>query len=357
MNPSEIRHIRTHLPAWYQKARRPMPWRETRNPYRIWVSEVMLQQTQVKTVLPYYHRFLGRFPDVTGLARADLQEVLKVWEGLGYYARARNLHRAAGEILACHDGRIPAGREEFMALPGVGDYIASAVLSIAFDRPLAVVDGNVKRVLARLREIDAPVNQAGSFRIFKETATRILPRREPGTFNQAMMELGATVCTPRNPACDDCPIHPACRARRTGNVDAYPKRLKRRRTPLHHVAVGVVFKKRRVLITRRKTDGFLGGLWEFPGGKLQKGEDPGHACIREIREEAGLQVKIESHLTTIRHAYTHFRIKMDVFRCRYVSGRVRLRGPVDHRWIPLSEIDRYPFPGANRKFIPLLRAA
>jgi len=314
----------------------------------------MLQQTQVKTVSPYYQRFLLRFPDVYHLAGADLQDVLKLWEGLGYYARGRNLHRAAGIIIRSHGGELPADIKLLRELPGVGDYIASAVLSIAFGRPYAVVDGNVKRVLARLEKIDLPVNKSTSNSTFKTAAQRILAKEAPGRFNQAMMELGALVCIPRTPACTPCPVNRFCRAFQSGDVDQYPRRIKKSETPEFHIATGVVCKGRKVLITQRKPQGLLGGLWEFPGGKVKRGETAEAACIREIKEEVNLEVQTDAHITRIRHAYTHFKISMDVFRCTYLAGRVRLNGPVDFRWVRLNEIGDYPFPGANHKFIPLL---
>ncbi len=331
-----------------------MPWRRTTDPYRIWVSEVMLQQTQVKTVIPYYRNFLIRFPTLSHLARADLQDVLKAWEGLGYYGRVRNLLRSAKIILNEHNGIFPNTWDEFRKLSGVGEYIAAAVLSIAFDRCHPVVDGNVKRLLARLFMIDTPVNGTNSVKIFKEAAGKLLDTRLPGIFNQAMMEFGALVCKPKNPVCRTCPIQQFCRAYQTRHVDNYPQRSSTPQTPVYHIATGVVLKKSRVLIVRRKEEGLLGGLWEFPGGKLKPEETPADACVREIKEEVNLTVRIDTHLTRVRHAYTHFKIHMDVFSCRYISGRVRLNGPVAHRWITLDKIPDYPFPKANHKFFPLL---
>jgi A/G-specific adenine glycosylase len=351
----KIQSFRKLLINWYLANHRDLPWRKTTNPYHIWVSEVMLQQTQVVTVLPYYRRFLQRFTNLESLARADVQDVLKVWEGLGYYARARNLHRAAGFVIKHHHGIIPDGWEGFRKLPGVGDYIAAAVLSIAFEKPYAVVDGNVKRVLARLLLEEAPVNSSKSTKIFKKAADRLLSPRDPGTSNQALMELGAMVCKPQQPLCSTCPIQGLCLAYETGRADEYPKKLKKSPTPQFNIAVGVVFKNSNVLITRRKPDGLLGGLWEFPGGKIQNDEKARDACIREIKEETNLTVGVDSHLGRIKHAYTHFKIIMDVFCCTYLSGKVRLNGPVDHRWIKPKKLDDYPFPKANHKFFPALK--
>ncbi|MGD9240164.1 MAG: A/G-specific adenine glycosylase, partial [Desulfobacterales bacterium] len=258
MNSIDLEFLRKQLIKWYLANHRDLPWRRTKNSYRIWVSEVMLQQTQVNTVLNYYRRFLKTFPNIKALAGADLQAILKAWEGMGYYARARNLHRAAQAVVQDHGGRIPNTWEAFHNLPGVGDYIAAAVLSMAFDQPHAVVDGNVKRVLARLYKIHAPVNQAGSQNRFKEAADKLLDAQQPGIFNQAVMELGALICKPRNPCCDACPLNPFCRAYTTNQVASFPKRQLSKATPQYHIAVGVVFKNDRVLITQRKAEGLLG---------------------------------------------------------------------------------------------------
>jgi A/G-specific adenine glycosylase len=354
MTPKQIEQFRKRLVEWYRRHHRRLPWRETDDPYRIWISEVMLQQTQVQTVLPYYQKFLSLFPDVKHLADADLQKVLKAWEGLGYYARARNMHRAAKILVEQTAGKLPENWTSVRALPGVGDYIAAAILSLAFNQPYAVVDGNVKRVLARLYEISAPINKSSSYKIFKETAGYLLDHRHPGIFNQAMMELGAIICKPGKPKCNACPVCSLCHANRTGSVDKFPKRIKPPKTPLHHIAVGVIYKNDHMLITRRKLEGLLGGLWEFPGGKIKKHETPESACVREIKEEVNLGVTVTGHIAQVKHAYTHFKILMDVFSCRYVSGEVKLNGPIDFRWIMRQEIEQYPFPKANHKFIHLL---
>jgi A/G-specific adenine glycosylase len=350
----DLQGFRKTLINWYFENHRSLPWRITDDPFRIWVSEVMLQQTQVNTVLPYYRKFLDTFPTVSHLSQAHLQDVLKVWEGMGYYARARNLHRAAGIVQETYDGIIPNSWQAFRNLPGVGDYIAAAVLSIAYGHPYAVVDGNVKRVLARLLKIDAPVNRSNSTEKFKEAAGRLLDPKRSGTYNQAIMELGALICKPQNPLCQTCPVQPFCQACQAREVIKYPRRTASRKIPEYHIAVAVVFKNGRVLITQRKPEGLLGGLWEFPGGKIRKEETSEAACLREIQEEVNLKIKIENYLTQVKHAYTHFKIIMDVFCCKYIAGRVRLNGPVAHRWISLDKIDAYPLPKANHKFLPKL---
>lgn len=350
-----LKSFQTKLLKWYKKSHRKLPWRETEDPYLIWVSEVMLQQTQVETVKPYYERFIKKFPTVKALANADLQKVLKVWEGMGYYSRARNLHKAAKIIKEELGGEVPDNYQQFRQLPGVGAYIAAAVQSIAFQQTYAVVDGNVKRVLARLFAIKAPVNDAKSYKVFQQKASQILNQNNPGTFNQAIMELGALVCRPQNALCTKCSVAQFCAAFQTNSTDKYPVRRKRKPVPQYHAAIGVVSKNGKVLITKRKESGLLGGLWEFPGGKIQDGETAQQACIREIKEEVNLKIEVQNYLTQVKHAYTHFKIMLDVFQCRYVSGKVKLNGAVDYRWIRLNEIEKFPFPKATHKFVPMLK--
>ncbi|MFH1755025.1 MAG: A/G-specific adenine glycosylase [Candidatus Latescibacterota bacterium] len=350
-----LQAIRQRLLLWFDQTRRQLPWRGTKDPYRTWVSEVMLQQTRVTTVIPYYKRFLDIFPDVQSLAEANIDAVLKIWEGLGYYARARNLHRAANLLVTERNGIIPDDYGALRDVPGVGDYIAAAVLSQSFNKPHAVVDGNVKRVLARLLSIDAPVNHSSSMKIYKAHASRLLDTKRPGDFNQAVMELGALICRPANPDCGHCPIRNFCRAHETGMQSTLPVRSPKRPVPHRRVAVGVVRRGGKILITQRKPSGLLGGLWEFPGGKIQQGEPPEDACKREIEEKLNLRVDVERHVARVRHAYSHFTISMDVYDCRYKAGKVKLNGPANYKWIAFEEIEQYAFPGANRKFIPLLR--
>ena len=343
------------LLAWFASNKRDLPWRTTRDPYLVWVSEVMLQQTRTATVVPYFRRFAEKYPDVRSLSEAPLEDVLKSCEKMGYYARARNLHRAARKIAGEMGGVIPRDYSVLRSLPGVGDYIAAAVSSIAFGEPHAVVDGNVKRVLARLFLIDSPVGAASSTRVFKERAEGLLDRSDPGGFNQAVMELGALVCTPKNPSCAICPVAGYCGAFAASLQTSYPIRTKRRETPRYHVAVGVIRKDGRILITRRKEEGLLGGLWEFPGGEVEPGEPSEQACKREIAEEVNLSVEVTDFIARVDHAYTHFRVFVDVFACEYGAGNVVLNGPTDYRWILLEEAEKYAFPAVNHKIFDRLR--
>ena len=354
MTSKEITLFRENLLAWFETHRRRLPWRETEDPYRIWVSEVMLQQTQVKKVLEYYEKFVNRFPDVESLAGATLQDLLKTWEGLGYYARARNFHKAAQVITEDLKGEIPADYATFRKLPGVGEYIAAAVQSIAFNAPYVVVDGNVKRVLARLFLIKIPINQSASAKVFQEKADLLLDHTVPGTFNQAMMELGATICRPQSPTCIVCPVNAGCPAFQTARQEEFPVRRKPKPLPEYHIVTGVIYTGDRILITQRKPEGLLGGLWEFPGGKVRVKETTEQACVRTIREETNLLVEPIEYLTRVKHAYTHFKIVMDVFHCHYRSGEIVLNEAIDYRWIIVDQIDQFPFPRSNHKFIPLL---
>lgn len=355
MPPKEIARFRSKLTQWFELHHRKLPWRETQNPYHIWVSEVMLQQTQVKKVLEYFRNFIEKFPDVQSLAEANLQEVLKAWEGLGYYARARNIHKSANAIVKGFGGEIPADYAAFRKLPGVGEYIAAAVQSIAFQAPYAVVDGNVKRVLARLFLIDSPINASTSNKTLRDKADELLNRDAPGVFNQGMMELGATVCRPKSPLCVICPVNTFCRAYQNTRQEEFPIRLKSKPLPEHRLAVAVVHRENQILITQRKLDGLLGGLWEFPGDEINEEETPEAACIRQVKEHVNLAVEVTEYLTRIKHAFTHFKIVADVFFCRYQSGEVVLDGPVDHRWITVDEIDQFPFPSAHHQIIPIIK--
>lgn len=347
--------IRQKLLDWYASHKRRLPWRETSNPYAIWVSEVMLQQTQVATAIPYYERFMDRFPTLPQLARANIQKVLKLWEGLGYYSRARNLHRAAGVVVSRHHGKVPDDPAAFRALPGVGDYISAAVLSIAFGRAIPVVDGNVKRVLSRLMEIDTPVNRSGSHKIFEPPASRLICPQHPADFNQSIMELGALICRPKNPNCSNCPLSDLCRAKRHHTTADYPKRDASRKTPHRHMAIGVILKKGKMLVAQRQIDGFLGGLWEFPAVSAEPGHTNGQTIEGSLFTETGLTVAIDRRLTGIRHAYTHFTLTADVFLCRYVAGRVRLKSAQGHRWVTLRSLAGLPVHKANHKFIGALQ--
>ncbi|HEY9658278.1 MAG TPA: A/G-specific adenine glycosylase [Allocoleopsis sp.] len=349
-----LQHLRRSLLQWYQESGRDLPWRKTRDPYAIWVSEIMLQQTQVKTVLPYYERWLAEFPTIAALASASQQQVLKVWQGLGYYARARNLHRAAQQLME-QNGQFPETLEAVLSLPGIGRTTAGGILSAAYNQPVSILDGNVKRVLSRLIALDVPVSKAT--KQLWQASTALLDPEHPRDFNQAIMDLGATLCTPKNPACLLCPWNLNCRAHSLNMQNELP--VSETRAPLPHKQIGVAViwnDQGQILIDRRRQEGLLGGLWEFPGGKIEPGETV-EACIqREILEELGIEIEVGDRLITIDHTYTHFRVTLNVHHCRYVSGEPQPLECDEVRWVEVSQLEEFPFPKANVEIIAALTA-
>lgn len=348
-----VKAFRLSLLQWYSQQGRNLPWRNTCDPYAIWVSEIMLQQTQVKTVIPYYERWLAQFPTIQDLAKAELQQVLKAWEGLGYYARARNLHRAAQIVLEDHSGVFPTTLEAVLTLPGIGRTTAGGILSSAFHQPISILDGNVKRVLARLVALSVPPAKAMPF--LWQLSDTLLDTESPKDFNQAIMDLGATICTPKDPSCLLCPVRDYCEAFSQGISSSLP--MRESSSPLPHKQIGVAVIRNdagQILIDRRKAEGLLGGLWEFPGGKIEAGETVEECIQREIQEELGIEIAVGEHLITIDHAYTHFRVTLHVHHCRYVSGEAQPIECDEVRWVKLEELDSYPFPKANTRIIEAL---
>ena len=358
-DPSDLQ-IRTvvaeRLLAWFAMNARDLPWRRDRTPYRVWLAEIMLQQTQVDTVIPYYERFLARLPTMRALARASLEEVLKLWEGLGYYARARNLHAAARQIVAEHGGRFPDTFEGLLVLPGVGRYTAGAVASMAFGRDVPAVDGNVRRVLARVFGVVEDVTRSRVQRDLEALAASLIPAGQAGAFNEALMELGATVCTPQSPACGRCPLHALCRAVSQGNPEALPVKRPRKRTPHYDVAAAVTVRDDgTVLVAQRNAHDMLGGLWEFPGGTCEPGETLPECLVREMREELDIQVAVGEPLAVVKHAYTHFRITLHAFVCELVDGEPRCLDCAAFRWVRPADLDALPMSVADRKVAHALR--
>ena len=349
------RQLADVLLAWYDREQRALPWRGERDPYRIWVSEVMLQQTQATTVLPYYQRFLERFPTLSDLAAASLDAVLKAWEGLGYYARARNLHAAARQVMTEFGGRLPESYVKLRQLPGMGDYTAGALASIAFGQPVPALDGNARRVLARLFAITQDVRRGAGARRLRQLAAVLLPPERPGDFNQALMELGATICTPQTPRCPRCPWRGDCRALAQGIQQQLPLHQRRPALPHYDVTAAVIRDGAdQLLIAQRKTEAMLGGLWEFPGGKCHPGEALADCLRRELREELGIEVEVGPLLTTLHHAYTHFRISLHVFECRHLAGEPQALDCADWRWVRPEQLSEFAFPATDQKIVTLL---
>ena len=348
-----VLELRSSLLTWYAASGRSLPWRNTCDPYAIWVSEIMLQQTQVKTVLPYFDRWMKRFPSIESFAHADLQTVLKAWEGLGYYARARNFHQAAQQIVRDHAGIFPTDLETVLTLPGIGRTTAGGILSAVFNQPLAILDGNVKRVLARLIALEIPPSKAMS-QLWNISETLIDPENGRD-FNQAVMDLGATVCTPRNPACLVCPWRSHCEAYNRGIQSELPMSETRAPIPHKQIGVAVIWNGQQILIDRRKAEGLLGGLWEFPGGKVEPGETIEHCIQREIQEELGIEIEVGDRFIVVDHTYTHFRVTLNVHHCNYVSGEPQAIECDEIRWVTIDELPQFPFPKANLKIIEALQ--
>jgi A/G-specific adenine glycosylase len=345
------RELQRSILQWFNGSQRDLPWRKTKDPYKIWISEIMLQQTQVKTVESYYNRFVRRFPDIRSLSNASLGEVMKVWEGLGYYSRARNLHQAAQIIVNQFNGKFPDTLEQLTSLSGIGRYTAGALLSIAFNQRIPVLDGNVIRVFTRIFHITENIQRSDTKRRLWILAEELLPQAHVGDFNQGLMELGAILCKPKQPVCELCPLSQLCRAKQLGIQDQLPVKPMRKPIPHYDVVAGIIWKGHRFLITLRPPRGLLGGLWEFPGGKVEEGEIPQQGLKREVAEELGIQITVNSRFTSVKHAYTHFKITLHVFHCRYQRGKIQLHGCDDYRWILPSQLDDFAFPGADRKVI------
>jgi A/G-specific adenine glycosylase len=348
--------IRRALLKWYRVEARDLPWRKTQDPYKIWVSEIILQQTRVEQGLPYYNRFLEAFPTVESLAAASDDAVMKQWEGLGYYTRARNLHKAAQLVVEKYNGVLPSKVEHLCLLPGIGKYTAGAIASIAFGERAPILDGNVKRILARIFNLDASIDLSETEKELWEMAETLVPRKDPGDFNQAMMELGARLCTPKNPNCMTCPVLTHCESYRLGVQDERPVRNPKKPVPHKEIVVAVLQREGNYLIGRRPPTGLLGGLWEFPGGKVESGETHQQALTRECKEELGLAVKVGGLIATVNHAYTHFRVTLNVYRCNTVNSKAvpKNKTHTELRWIPREEFSDYAFPKGNHKFLGML---
>jgi A/G-specific adenine glycosylase len=344
------------LVAWFEAHREDLPWRRTGDPYAVWVSEIMLQQTQVATVIPYFEQFMAQFPTVEALAAAPLDDVLKRWEGLGYYSRARNLHRAARMVVDQYGGKLPDNIHDLKKLPGIGPYTAGAVGSLAFGLDVPIVDGNIIRVLTRLYNIEDDVTQSATRRELWKLAGEIVPAGRAALWNEGLMELGRRICTPRSPDCGSCPLADHCEAHRLNLQYERPVRAARKAVPHIDVTAAVIREGGgRLLIAQRREDDMLGGLWEFPGGKREKGESLEECLRREIREELGIEIAVGPQLTTINHAYTHFKITLHVFECRHTNGNPQAIECADWAWVTLDEVDRYAFPVTDQKIIAALR--
>jgi len=344
------------LLSWYHKNKREMPWRNTSDPYLIWISEIMLQQTRVDTVIPYYRRFIDTFPTVHELAGAPQQQVLKLWEGLGYYSRARNMHAAAKTVAGELDGQFPATYDELLKLKGIGPYTAAAISSIAYRQKKAVVDGNVLRVLSRFYGITDDIRRGAVKNEIQKLADAAIPGDQPGDFNQSVMELGATLCTPKNPACGRCPLSTECYAFNSVQTATIPYKSSSKKIPHHQIGVGIIANREgKLLIALRPDNVMLGGLWEFPGGKQKADESIDETVARELKEELGVIVAVKEKFMELKHAYSHFKITLHAFWCTIERGDPKPHSSNAIKWVTLSEIQQYPFPKANKMLIEKLQ--
>jgi A/G-specific adenine glycosylase len=354
--PSQLRPwLVRRLLAWFARQRRDLPWRRDRDPYRIWVSEVMLQQTQVATVIPYFERFLQAFPTLTELAGADEQDVLRLWEGLGYYRRARDLHRAARRIQAEHQGVFPSRPEQLRGVPGLGRYTLNAVLSQAFDRRLPILEANSQRVLCRVFGRTGDPSRGPLRSWLWQAAEEILPRKHVGEFNQALMELGALVCTPASPRCGECPLRTKCEARRLGLQESIPQKAARPETIEVREAAVVLRKGSKLLLVQRPaTASRWANLWEFPHGELHEAETHEEAAGRLLKSLTGMEGRLGAEVLTIRHGVTRYRITMVCFEARHTRGAFHSDFYATGKWLEPGELASYPVSAPQRRLIVAL---
>ena len=345
----ETRQLRTSLLAWFDRHGRSLPWRETRDPYRVWVSEIMLQQTRVAAAIPYYERWIDRFPTIDHLADAPVDDVLKAWEGLGYYSRARNLHTAAQMVRERYAGEMPGDAAGLRTLPGIGDYTAGAIASIVYGHAEPAVDGNVRRVMSRLRDR----NLEG--RALRDATAALVPTDRPGDFNQALMELGATICTPRSPQCEECPVNEYCSAYRKGTQSQRPAPKKQQNVPVVIVGVAVLRdRKGRVLLTRRPDTGLLAGMWQLPAHAAEEGTAPEDAALtaaKTVTRSNDIALTSDDPLTTVRHTFSH---RVEEYHAYEVAGTFTLRSTRRRDWYSPEVRARFAVPRAQQRLLAAL---
>jgi A/G-specific adenine glycosylase len=346
MDPTSLIKIQKSLLRWFKKNGRDLPWRKTRDPYTIWVSEIMLQQTQVATMIPYYQKFLKSFPSVRYLARADLSKVLQVWEGLGYYSRARNLHHTSKIISTHFRGKIPDNIKDLLSLPGIGRYTAGAILSIAYNKEAPILDGNVKRVLSRLFAISGDPREKRIEEHLWHLSASLIPKGSACSFNQGLMDLGAELCTPKGPQCHRCPLRQFCKGKASKNPERYPPKAVKKKIP-HVEAIAVVVQKDgKVLLNQRPPKGLLGGLWEFPNWKS---EEKRRLRLRNhIKKEMGMKVKIKEPIGVFQQTYSHFKLTLHVFSCEVMDGRGK------GKWVAIGNLHLFPMSRIHRRIAQMI---
>ncbi len=342
------------LLTWFQENQRPLPWRKEYRPYHVWIAEIMGQQTQMERVVTYFKNWIQHFPDIPTLAAASEQEVIKAWEGLGYYSRVRNIRKTADLLVQKYAAGLPDNESDLLALPGIGTYTAAAILSIAFNRPVPLLDANVERILCRLDDIDLPVKQTATRKLLLQRCTDLLPHDKARNFNQALMEFGALVCTPKKPACSTCPLQEHCRALALDIVDLRPVPGKKEKRIDIAMACAIIQNNDRFYIQQRLEKDVWGGLWEFPGGRLKESESAAQAAIRELIEETEFQITGLQPFTTVVHHYTKYRVSLEAFFCTLknpCATTPTLHAASQYQWVQLNELPNFAFPAGHRQLI------
>jgi len=345
--------LQEKLLSWFRANGRDLPWRHTYNPYHIWISEIMLQQTQMERGVAYFNRWIERFPDIKSLAQGSEEEVFKLWEGLGYYARAKNILKTADILVRQHGGRLPEDHQALLKLPGIGKYTAGAIMSLAFNKDYPIVDANVERVFARIFNIAGPVKEKASHSFIWRQAQELIPPGEARYFNQALMELGALVCTPANPGCTQCPVRAHCEAFRLGIVAERPVSGKSQKIIPIEMVTGILTHAGNIFIQKRLEDDVWGNLWEFPGGRLKPGEAPEEALRREYLEETEFKIGQLKKITVVTHGYMRYRVTLHCYYCKLLNGNAVpiLHAAQEYRWISPEDLKKYAFPAGHRKLI------
>ena len=351
-----MNRLASTLLAWYQANKRILPWRGHPAAYAVWVSEIMLQQTRVETVIPYFQAWMRLFPDIQSLSQASEQDVLNAWEGLGYYSRARNLHKAAKIVVQEYEGEIPRDLDELRKLPGIGRYTLGAIASIAFDMDVPALDGNIKRVYSRIFDVEEPVDSTQGERLLWQLAEKNLPRGQAGDYNQALMDLGATICVARNPRCLICPVMKLCKARQNGTQNQRPVMKPKKEVPHYIHAAAVIIERGRVLLAQRPSEGLLGGMWEFPNERVNG--DPRAELAKALKAGYGLRLRVKPSqgarksepLGTVQHGYSHFSVTVHVFRCELMAKPVG----TNLKWVSLKNLEEYPMGRIDRQIAKMI---
>jgi A/G-specific adenine glycosylase len=335
--------IQKTLIRWFSENKRDLPWRKTKDPYSIWVSEIMLQQTQVSTVIPYYQKFLKPFPTVHHLAKANLSKVLKVWEGLGYYSRARNLHRASQIVLNHFYGKVPDALKDLLSLPGIGRSTAGSILSFAYNKEAPILDGNAKRVLSRLFAISSNPVKSKTESLLWQISESLIPKGHSNSFNQALMDLGSMICTPRDPRCLSCPVRQFCKGKALGKPERYPTKRPKKIIPSIDAVSAVIKKDGKVFLHQRPTRGLLGGLWEFPNWKIEVKEGLRLRLRNHVKKEMGMDVEVKELIGTFRQTFSHFKLTLLVYHCKLQDDKK------EGKWIPIKNLDQLAMPRIHRR--------